>query len=43
MVTDGEGKIRFNGFLGEYTLSWAGKETAFYLDEKGITTAEASF
>lgn len=43
MVTDGEGKLRFNGFLGEYILSWAGKEAAFHLAEKGTTITEVNF
>jgi endo-1,4-beta-xylanase len=43
MVTDSEGKLRFNGFLGEYTLSWAGQKATFHLDEKGTTTAEVGF
>ncbi len=43
VVTDSEGKLRFNGFLGEYTLSWAGKETTFHLAEKGVTITEVSF
>jgi endo-1,4-beta-xylanase len=43
MITDGEGKLQFNGFLGEYTLSWAGKETTFCLDEKGAIAVEAGF
>jgi len=40
MMTDGEGKLCIDGFLGEYTLSWAGKTAAFQLDEKGTTIAE---
>jgi endo-1,4-beta-xylanase len=40
MVTDGEGKLKFNGFLGEYALSWAGKETTFRLEEKGNAAVE---
>jgi endo-1,4-beta-xylanase len=43
MVTDGEGELRFDGFLGEYTLSWAGKETTFYLGEKGAVSVEVEF
>lgn len=40
MTTDSKGKLRFNGFLGEYNLSWAGKKTRFHLDKKGETTIE---
>jgi len=43
MVTDSEGKLRFKGFLGEYTLSWAGKVTTFHLAKKGTTTTEVKF
>jgi endo-1,4-beta-xylanase len=43
MMTDGEGKLRFNGFLGEYTLSWAGNEAILHLEKAGPATAEAVF
>lgn len=43
MVTDGEGRIRFSGFLGEYALSYQGKETVFRLDEEGASAVEVSF
>lgn len=35
MRTDEEGKIRFNGFLGEYQLSVAGRTASFHLDDPG--------
>ena len=43
MVTDGEGKLRFTGFLGEYTVDWAGKSTSFCLDTKGTVSIQAGF
>lgn len=43
MVTDSEGKLELNGFLGEYVVSWLGKQATFSLDEKGSTTVEVSF
>ncbi|MBN1812306.1 MAG: endo-1,4-beta-xylanase [Anaerolineae bacterium] len=43
MVTDGEGRLCFDGFLGEYTMSWAGEERIFRLDEKGTRAVEISF
>jgi GH35 family endo-1,4-beta-xylanase len=43
MTTDGEGKLRFGGFLGKYALSWAGEERTFCLDEKGIVAVEIGF
>ncbi len=41
MVTDADGRLRFNGFLGEYELSWSGRATTFSLDEKGVVSVEA--
>ena len=35
MATNEEGLVRFNGFLGEYEVSAAGKTAAFGLDEPG--------
>jgi endo-1,4-beta-xylanase len=43
MVTDSEGKLRVNGFLGEYTLSWLDKRATFSLDVKGAATAKVFF
>jgi endo-1,4-beta-xylanase len=40
MMTDGEGKLQFNGFLGEYTLSWAGNKATLHLEKAGPATAE---
>jgi endo-1,4-beta-xylanase len=41
MVTDGEGKLRFNGFLGEYTVSWADQRALFPLDTDGTVSVSA--
>lgn len=38
MVTDGEGRIRFRGFLGDYEVSAAGATATFALDQPGTTT-----
>jgi hypothetical protein len=43
MVTDSEGKLRLNGFLGEYTLSWLDEWATFSLDVKGTTTRKVFF
>lgn len=43
MVTDDQGKLRFDGFLGDYSLSWNGQRVDFSLDETGSTTAEIRF
>ncbi len=40
MVTDGRGQLRFTGYLGEYTLSWAGKTKSFHLNERGGSSVE---
>ena len=32
MVTDENGQVRFNGFLGEYGVSWADQQVRFELD-----------
>jgi endo-1,4-beta-xylanase len=41
-VTDGEGKLRLSGFLGDYVVSWGDKQATFSLDAKGSTTIEVS-
>jgi len=38
MVTDPEGRVRFNGFLGEYEVSAVGKVATVRLDEPGPAT-----
>jgi len=43
MMTDSEGKLQFNGFLGEYTLSWAGNKATLHLEKAGPATAEVVF
>jgi GH35 family endo-1,4-beta-xylanase len=40
MVSDREGKVRFNGFLGDYLLSSAGEAVPFRLDTTGATAVE---
>jgi GH35 family endo-1,4-beta-xylanase len=35
MITDQDGKLRFNGFLGEYAVSWADQQAHFTLDTTG--------
>ena len=40
MVTDGEGMLRLDAYLGEYTLSCDGKMAAFHLNSTGTTTVE---
>lgn len=35
MVTDGEGKVQFNGFLGEYSVSWDNQRVNFMLEATG--------
>jgi endo-1,4-beta-xylanase len=41
MVTDGEGKLRFSGFLGEYAVSWADQQALFTLDSNGTVSTVA--
>jgi endo-1,4-beta-xylanase len=41
MITDGDGKVRYRGFLGEHAVSWSGKSAAFRLDRKDSTVVEA--
>jgi endo-1,4-beta-xylanase len=43
MVTDDQGKLRFDGFLGDYRLSWDGQQVDFSLDEAGSTAADIRF
>ncbi|MDP9847223.1 hypothetical protein [Streptosporangium lutulentum] len=42
MATNEEGLVRFNGFLGEYEVSAAGKTAAFRLDEPGETAIKVA-
>jgi GH35 family endo-1,4-beta-xylanase len=42
MTTDEEGLVRFNGFLGEYEVSAAGKTATFGLDEPGEATVKVA-
>ena len=35
VVTDDEGRLRFNGFLGDYRIAWRDREAAFTLDTAG--------
>jgi endo-1,4-beta-xylanase len=35
MVTDAEGKVRFDGFLGEYAVSWADQHVCFGVESIG--------
>jgi GH35 family endo-1,4-beta-xylanase len=40
MVTDEEGRIRLNGYLGEYSVAWMDKRTSFSLDTKDVSNVE---
>jgi len=40
LVSDGEGKIRLNGYLGDYSVSWKDKQTFFSVDTKDKSTVE---
>ena len=42
MGTDQEGRLRLQGFLGEYEVSAAGTSTTFRLDEPGEVTVEVA-
>jgi GH35 family endo-1,4-beta-xylanase len=42
MVTDSEGRIRFNGWLGDYEVRAQGKAAGFSLDEAGTATKTVS-
>ncbi|MGE5598648.1 MAG: endo-1,4-beta-xylanase [Bacteroidota bacterium] len=39
-ATDGEGRVRFTGFLGEYELTCRGQKRSFALDRQGTATIE---
>ncbi|MBN2303507.1 MAG: endo-1,4-beta-xylanase [Anaerolineae bacterium] len=41
MVTDGAGNVRFNGFLGDYVVSWADQQALFTLDSNGAVSTIA--
>ena len=36
MTTDDEGKVRFNGFLGEYAVVWDNQQVNFKLESSGM-------
>jgi hypothetical protein len=38
-VTDGEGKLRFNGFLGSYALTFEGQKAVFEVPQAGKAEA----
>lgn len=40
MVTDSEGKLQLNGYLGDYSVSWKDKRTSFSLDTKNVSAVE---
>ena len=40
MATDAEGRLRFNGFLGEYEVSAGERSATFKLEEKGPAAVE---
>ena len=42
MMTDGEGKVKVTGFLGEYEVTCAGTTATFNLENSGATTVEAT-
>jgi hypothetical protein len=41
MATDGEGRLRFNGFLGDYEVSAGERKASFRLDKEGAAEVEA--
>jgi len=41
IVTDDQGRLRFNGFLGEYEVSWADRSAIVRLDRPGPLAIEA--
>ncbi len=43
MATDAEGKVRFNGWLGDYVVRWNDQEAGFTLDENGAAAVEVRF
>jgi GH35 family endo-1,4-beta-xylanase len=40
MVTDDQGKIRMNEYVGDYSISWMGKQASFSVDAKGVSSVE---
>ena len=42
MRTAADGTVRFNGFLGEYAVSGAGRSTLVRLDQPGACRLEAT-
>ncbi len=42
MTTDGEGKVQFTGYLGDYTVTCEGKTSDFKLENKGAAVIEIS-
>ncbi|HQE92994.1 MAG TPA: endo-1,4-beta-xylanase [Anaerolineae bacterium] len=42
MTTDGEGKVRVKGFLGEYELTCGGATATFALEKSGATAIETT-
>ena len=40
MTTDAEGRIRFNGFLGDYEITSGDNKATFQLAQKGEATLE---
>jgi GH35 family endo-1,4-beta-xylanase len=42
MVTDGEGRLRFTGFLGDYALTLDGTSVPFSLDAAGAAAVEVT-
>jgi GH35 family endo-1,4-beta-xylanase len=43
MVTNSDGKLSFTGFLGDYAVSWAGKQAEFTVNTRGTISTEVSF
>jgi len=43
MSTDGEGRIRFNGYLGDYSVAWQDKQSAFSVDTKDNSSVAVKF
>ncbi len=43
LITDGDGKIRFSGFPGEYELALGGEHRSFCLDHPGTATIDIQF
>ncbi len=38
MVTDSEGKLHLNGYLGDYSVSWKNRQVPFSLDAKAVSS-----